>query len=155
MKQMIIDHYSDLQKMAFKMTLGHESFEDLAQETCIRLITKHDQYKALKDSHFLNFAKTVMTRIFLNILRSRKSKERWKKEYCIYKKMTESTIKIDDSFFIYKSIIDEIENDYEDKVTHMYIEGFTFKEVAEELNLNINTIHGRNRSFRKRIRGLV
>ena len=155
MKQLTTDHYPDLYKMAFKMTLGNEYFEDLVQDTCIRLITKHDQYEALKDSHFLNFAKTVMTRIFLNVIRSRKSKKRLSEDYCSYKKMTESSIGMDDSFFIYESIIEEIKNDYESKVFHMYIEGFTFKEVAKEMSLNINTIHGRNRLFRNRIRPLI
>ena len=61
MNDLITQHFKSIRNIALKMTRGTSiDADDLIQNTCIRLISKHERYSVQTGSHFLNYVKVVM-----------------------------------------------------------------------------------------------
>lgn len=151
--KLIMNHSSSIKTISRKMT--KDSFieaDDLFQNTCIRLILKHEKYSQREGSHFLNFVKVVMLRTHLHMLRSHKSQSNKNKLYTQYKTIASDSYNIDDANLLYQSMIEYLKSDYELEVINMLMSGFLFREIAERYKTPVETIHGRHRVLRKRLR---
>ncbi len=126
--------------------------DDLFQDTCIKLMAKPERYTQRDGSHFLNFVKVVMTRTHMNMLRSHKTRTDKNKSYTQYKSMTSCLYNLDDTNLLYESMIKHLESKYELDVINMLLSGFKFREIAEKYQKPTETIHGRHRALRQRLR---
>jgi RNA polymerase sigma factor (sigma-70 family) len=152
MDKLISSNYINMKRIAVKMTLGTHEAEDLLQETCIKLMMKHSYYDEMHDSTFLAFAKVVMLRIYLNIIRKLKRYTEIKDFYDYYRHVTSFDLSIDDFNLLYESLIKYLKSDYEVQVVNMLIEGYRFQEISEHLNITKNTVHSRHRNLRLRLK---
>jgi len=153
MNRLITRHFQSIKNIALKMTRGtHIDAEDLIQNTCIKLITKHDQYTVKANIHFLKFVKVVMSRTCLNMARSDQLRNRRIQAFIEERLFDDSSTMIDDANLLYQMIMENLKNEYEVDVINMLLSGFKFREIAEKYQMPTETIHGRHRSVRKRLK---
>lgn len=153
MNRLITCHFEMIKNIAFRMTRGtHVDVDDLIQNTCVKLISKHERYTVRDGSHFLNFVKVVMLRTYMNMIRSDKASNRITKAYVQFKLVTHDSNILDDSNLLYEAIIENLKNDYEFDVINMLLSGFKFREIAEKYDAPIETLYTRHRALRKRLK---
>ena len=153
MNSLITRYFNGMRGIALKMTLGTNiDADDLLQDTCIKLVSKHHQYSVRDGSHFLSFVKVVMLRTKMNRIRSDKAFNRIIKSYVQFKSVTHGTFNIDDANLLYEVVLEHLKNDYEHDVINMLLSGFKFREIADKYQKPTETIHGRHRTLRKRLR---
>lgn len=152
-EQLIMNHSKSINAMSIKMTMTSPvEADDLFQNTCIRLIIKHEKYVQRQKSHFLNFVKVVMMRSHLHMIRSHKTRASKSKSYTQYKSIASRSYNISDANLLYESITELLSSDYEIDIVNMLIDGFLFREIADKYQVPKETIHGRHRRVRKRLR---
>ena len=153
MNRLITRHFQSINNIALKMTRGTRiDADDLTQNTCIRLITKHDQYTVKANIHFLKFVKVVMSRTCLNMARSDQLSSRKIKAFIESKLFDDSSMIINDANLLYQAALKHLKNEYEHDVINMLLRGFKFREIADKYQKPVETIHARHRLVRKRLR---
>ena len=155
MDKLISSNYSKMRIMALKATYNNHDADDLLQDTCIKLIKKHDHYEKINGSTFLSFVKVVMRRAHLNRIRKVKRSAETKGLYDYYQYVTASSIGIDDFNLLYESLKRHLESDQEVQLVDMLIEGHTFESVSNYLNIPKPTVHSRHRKLRLRLKKVM
>ena len=93
-----------------------------------------------------------MSRTCLNMARSDQLRNRRIQAFIEERLFDDSSTMIDDANLLYQMIMENLKNEYEVDVINMLLSGFKFREIAEKYQMPTETIHGRHRSVRKRLK---
>lgn len=143
MKKELIDLYENgfMLRQAMRFTQDMEKARDLVQDTFIRMMDKQDQYNQ-DNSNPQAFVTIVMKRIHLNNVRRSKITTRIMDVYA--QKYGVSSSDATDYVFCRQLIK---ESKYKDILKHVAL-GYTTKDVAKILGINMNTAFSRTRYMR-------
>ena len=151
----IVGYQNRLQRFAYSLVPDRDEAQDLVQETYLKAISYRDK---LSDySNLKVWIMTIMKNIFINNYR-RKSKTRdILKEKIAVSKSHEHGFAAIDSYYTQNEINKAVENLKEElKIPFMmYVDGFKYREIADELNLNIGTVKSRIHTARQKLMELL
>jgi RNA polymerase sigma factor (sigma-70 family) len=139
---------------ALSLTSDSGRANDLMQETFLKALTYRDKFT--QDTNFKAWMYTIMRNTFINDYRRNiKTKNAFDSSNNDFHLMfsKDKVYPAPDSFFSSKEInksIDELENEY--KVPFkMFLDGYKYKEIAEELGLPLGTVKSRIFFTRKKL----
>jgi RNA polymerase sigma-70 factor (ECF subfamily) len=139
---------------ALSLTADHEKANDLLQETLLKALTHRETFS--HNTNFKAWIYTIMKNTFINEYRrnvkSRKTFDSsdWNSG-TVWMKNTESNSP--DTIYRSKEIVNRITGlDDEFRIPFtMFLEGFKYKEIADELNLPLGTVKSRIFFARKKL----
>ena len=142
---------------AMRLTRNKENAKDLMQETLMRCYDKRDRFKL--GTNFKSWATTVMYNSYINHYRKRKTRNKVLKpvedfNYVVENKCTDGNA---ESLIMMKelnSLVNDLSDDYQIPFK-MYVKGFHYDEIAEELNLPMGTVKSRIFYARKKLQKSV
>lgn len=139
---------------ALSLTANPEKANDLLQETFLKALTYRDKYT--KNTNFKAWMYTIMKNTFINDYRRNvKAKNTFSGNSNDFHLMIskDKVYPAPDSFYSTKEIsksIDALEDEYRVPFT-MFIEGYKYKEIAEQLHLPLGTVKSRIFFTRKKL----
>ncbi|MFO7369327.1 MAG: RNA polymerase sigma factor [Bacteroidales bacterium] len=143
-----------LHRYAYSLTSNREDAQDLLQETFVKAISYRDKFAA--DTNLKAWTFTIMKNTFINNYRRMvKSNTTFDHTDDLYylNLNRESGIESPESQFSAREIekhIERLEDDF--KVPfNMHLQGYKYKEIAENLGLKIGTVKSRIFFTRKRL----
>lgn len=139
---------------ALSLTSDSERANDLLQETFLKALTYRDKFT--QNTNFKAWIYTIMKNTFINDYRRRvKTKNTFdgsnNEFHLMFSK--DKVYPAPDSFYSSKEInksIDALEDEYKVPFT-MFLEGYKYKEIAEELELPLGTVKSRIFFTRKKL----
>jgi RNA polymerase sigma-70 factor (ECF subfamily) len=139
---------------ALSLTSDNDRAEDLLQETFLKALTYRDKFA--QNTNFKAWIYTIMKNTFINDYRRNvKTKNTFEGSNSDFHLLfsTDKVYPSPDSFFGTKEIIKSIENLEDDyKVPfNMFLDGFKYKEIADELDLPLGTVKSRIFFTRKKL----
>lgn len=145
---------SKLHYYALSLTADSEKANDLLQETFLKALTYRDKFA--QNTNFKAWIYTIMKNTFINdYRRGIKTKNTFESSTSDYH-LTFSTDKVypsPDSLYSTREInrtIQDLDDDYRIPFT-MFLEGYKYKEIADELNLPLGTVKSRIFFTRKKL----
>ncbi|MFZ5430409.1 MAG: sigma-70 family RNA polymerase sigma factor [Bacteroidota bacterium] len=139
---------------ALSLTADSEKANDLLQETFLKALTYRDKFA--QNTNFKAWIYTIMKNTFINdYRRGIKTKNTFEGSTGDYH-ITSTRDKVypsPDSFYSTREInntIQDLEDDYRIPFT-MFLEGYKYKEIADELNLPLGTVKSRIFFTRKKL----
>jgi RNA polymerase sigma-70 factor (ECF subfamily) len=145
---------SNLERFAYSLTLNREDAKDLLQETFLKALTYRDKFT--HNDNFKAWAYTIMKNTFINNyrrnIRQNTHRDQTKEGYFLNQPKAMG-FDDPDSAFSTKELTRNVEQlDDEFRIPFkMHHEGFKYKEIADELNLNIGTVKSRIFFSRKKL----
>ncbi len=133
------------------LTRHRPSAEDLLQTTCVRILERPTQYQA--DTRFDRWAFRVAQSVWLNELRSRRVREGQGFDADPIENLVDPATQPDWMVFhaeVFKAVMDLPEAQ---RVTMMlvYVEGFSYIEAAETLDIPLGTVMSRLAAARRKL----
>jgi RNA polymerase sigma factor (sigma-70 family) len=139
---------------ALSLTSDSEKANDLLQETFLKALTYRDKFA--QNTNFKAWIYTIMKNTFINdYRRGIKTKNTFESSTSDYH-ITSSSDKVypsPDSLYSTREInrtIQDLDDDYRIPFT-MFLEGYKYKEIADELNLPLGTVKSRIFFTRKKL----
>ena len=141
----LLDLEKSLQYFALSLTRDLETAKDLVQDTFVKEIQYRDKYTA--DNNIKAWLFTILRNTYLNQVTKLSAKntinDESEDEYILKNTMyeeynAENRINTNDI----QSTIDNLENEYRIPF-QMFVDGYKYKEIAEETNLPIGTVKSR------------
>lgn len=143
-----------LRRYAYNLTTNREDAYDLTQETYLKALTNKDKYT--DHTNFRAWVFTIMKNTFINnyrkSIRENTAFDNTANLYFLNNSMT-SSIPAPESVLSVKEISNKI-NQLEEEFRipfEMHYNGYKYKEIADELNLNIGTVKSRIFFSRKKL----
>lgn len=143
-----------LRYYALSLTADSEKADDLVQETFLKALTYRDKFA--ENTNFKAWIYTIMKNTFINdYRRNMKSKNTFEgmgNDYHITSTQ-DHAYPSPDSIYGAKEIgntITDLEDDYRIPFT-MFLDGYKYKEIADELNLPLGTVKSRIFFTRKKL----
>jgi RNA polymerase sigma factor (sigma-70 family) len=150
----LINLENSLQKFAYRFVLNQPDAKDLVQETFLKVLINRDKY--IDKENFKSWAFTIMKNTFINDYRhsSRRNVhlDQTKESFSI-NKTTSASFDGPDSEYSALEMMQYIEQ-LKDNLRmpyKMYINGYKYNEIADELNMNIGTVKSRIFLSRKQL----
>ena len=144
-----------LHSFAYNLTKNVEEAKDLYQETAYRAMTNREKFRP--GTNFKAWLFTIMKNIFINNYRKKvKANTIMDSTDNLYYINNENSITFNDasSNFVIddaKKAINELSDDY--KIPFMmHYEGYKYQEIADELDISINTSKSQLIQARKRLK---
>jgi len=139
---------------ALSLTSDSERADDLLQETFLKALIYRDKFT--QNTNFKAWIYTIMKNTFINDYRRKvKTKSTFEGSnndfYLMFTK--DKVYPAPDSFYSSKEItksIDSLEDEYRIPFT-MFLDGYKYKEIAEELGLPLGTVKSRIFFTRKKL----
>ena len=139
---------------ALRLTSDPERANDLLQETMLKALTYRDKFT--QNINFKAWLYTIMKNTFINDYRRnvkiRNTFDDSNNDFhLLFSK--DKVFPAPDSFYSTKEIlktIDELEDDYRIPFT-MFLDGYKYKEIAEELDIPLGTVKSRIFFTRKKL----
>lgn len=147
-----------LLRFAFSLTADKDDAKDLLQETFFKALKYSDQYS--EESNFKAWTSTIMKNTFINnyrlSIRQNQYRDQTKESSIINQTKTYSG---DDPDSLYSVLelnqnIEKLEDRYRIPFK-MHITGYKYKEIADELNLNVGTVKSRIFMSRKKLKKIL
>jgi RNA polymerase sigma-70 factor (ECF subfamily) len=144
-----------LLKFAYRLTLSKPDAKDLVQETFLKALINRDKF--VNDENFKAWTLTILRNAFINNYRRNFRQNtiysQTSESFC-FNQTEESGSDNPDSVYSELEIKQNIEQlkDVLRIPFKMHIDGFKYKEIAFELNLNIGTVKSRIFLSRKQLR---
>ena len=146
--------HDNLSRFAYSLTLNREDALDLLQETMLKALRSRSQF--LEHTNFRAWTFTIMKNTFINSYRrhlhQRNVFDRTPDAH--YLSQNKDTFyDVPDSIYSAKELsamINKLGDEYRAPF-QMHIAGYKYKEIAEELNLNIGTVKSRIFFSRKKL----
>jgi RNA polymerase sigma factor (sigma-70 family) len=144
----------NLQRFAYSLTYDKEDAKDLVQETFLKALMYKDKF--VHNDNFKAWTYTIMKNTFINNyrrkIRQNTHRDQTKETFYLNHPKTNG-FDDPDSAFSTKELTHNIEQlDDEFRVPFkMHHQGFKYKEIADELNLNIGTVKSRIFFSRKKL----
>jgi RNA polymerase sigma-70 factor (ECF subfamily) len=149
----LLSYENPLKYFALKLTADNEDAEDLLQETLLKALKYKDKFK--EKTNLKAWLYTIMKNTFINGYRSKTRRKTFTSSTEIDVQSNHLENQDDDeNQFIVKELEDAI-NKMEDKQKvpiQMFIDGYHYKEIAKELDLNIGTVKSRIFFARKHLK---
>jgi RNA polymerase sigma-70 factor (ECF subfamily) len=140
-----------MRKFAYRLNLKKDDAEDLVQETFLKVLMKRDKY--VDNENFKSWTFTIMRNTFVDNYRRTLSQNTHKdtsNESYFINQTEKISFEDPDSTYSALEIIQKIDK-LKDKLKvplKMFVEGYKYTEIAEELDLKIGTV--KNRIFLSR-----
>lgn len=136
-----------LKQVARNYTDNEMAAEDLLQDTIVRIWTNRDKFQL--GTNFRAWASVIMRNLYINNYRKRK---KWTNSAAFYdeEKIEGQTENTGEQQLRYDDIVKEI-NSLEiiyRKPLELFYEGFSYREIAEDMGVSIGTIKSRMHSAR-------
>lgn len=139
---------------ALSLTSDSENAADLVQETMLKALTYRDKFQ--QNTNFKAWIYTIMKNTFINDYRKNvKTRNTFDTSnndfHLLFSK--DKVYPSPDSFYSTKEIhktIDSLEDEYRIPFT-MFLDGYKYKEISDELNLPIGTVKSRIFFTRKKL----
>jgi len=150
----LLGHQNQLLYFAMSLTSDTEKAHDLLQETSLKALTYSDKYT--ENTNFKAWVYTIMKNTFINDYRRNKKKENTfdsvNNDFRL-KFQKDKGYPSPESIYSSKEIIKCINAlDAEYKIPfNLFLDGFKYKEIAEELNMPIGTVKSRIFFTRKKL----
>jgi len=144
-----------LMRFAFSLTGNKDDTHDLVQETFLKALTHSDKF--VDESNLKAWTSTIMKNIFINNyrlnIRQNIYRDQTKESFFINQKTSACR---DDPASVY-SVLEITRNieQLKDKFRipfKMHINGYKYREIANELDLNIGTVKSRIFNSRKQLK---
>ena len=144
-----------LTKFAFRLTMKKTDAKDLVQETFLKVLMNKDKF--VNNENFKAWAFTIMKNSFINDYRRAFRQNTYcdQTQESFFINQTESSYGYDpDSTYLAMEITQKIEamKDIFRIPLKMHINGYKYKEIADELNLKIGTVKSRIFLSRKQLK---
>jgi RNA polymerase sigma factor (sigma-70 family) len=143
---------------ALSLTSDHEKAQDLLQETFLKALTYRDKFT--QNTNFKAWIYTIMKNTFINNYRRNvKTKSTFDgANKDLHMKLTEDKIyPSPESMYSSKDIlkcINALEDEYRVPF-NMFLDGYKYKEIADDLNLPLGTVKSRIFFTRKKLEKLL
>jgi len=147
----ILGYQKNLKGFAYSLVLDRDEALDLVQETYLKAISYH--HKLSDYSNLRVWIMTIMKNIFINkYRRSVKNRDIMNEKQAI---LTDSDKGFEsvDSYYT-QNELNKVVNQLKDEIRApfmMYVDGFKYAEIAEELGINIGTVKSRIFTARQRL----
>jgi len=147
-----------LSRLAYRLTSDKDDAKDLVQETLFKSLKHCDKF--VDESNFKAWASTIMKNTFINNYRKSVLQAIYRdqnNELSFYNRTKYTGYDNPDSAYSVSEITQHIEQ-LEDKFRipfKMHINGYKYREIADELNLNIGTIKSRIFTSRKKLKVIL
>ena len=152
--------YVTLKSISRSITQDDQLADDLLQQFCSNLIARPHNF--IPNSNFIALCKVAIKRLYLNTFRNNRIMTPANSQD--YEKLTkvierggsgrepsrESYRDVELSDLIY-AMCNTLASDVERAVFTLLYTGYTGREIAEHLSMNVNTVHGMIRRIRKKI----
>lgn len=145
---------NSLRYYALSLTSNSEKADDLLQETMLKALTYRDKFR--ENTNFKAWIYTIMRNTFINDYRrnvKRKNTFDYVSNDIHLSRSTDKVYPSPDSIYNSKEImanIEALEDEYRVPF-NMFLEGFKYKEIAEELELPLGTVKSRIFFTRKKL----
>jgi RNA polymerase sigma-70 factor, ECF subfamily len=147
----IISYQNRLQRFAYSLVSDRDEALDLVQETYLKAISYH---KKLSDySNLRVWVMTIMKNIFINNYRRKNKARDIINEKRAIAKSINSGFESTESYYMQNEInksVDSLNEELREPFV-MYVDGFKYREISDELNLNIGTVKSRIHTARQRL----
>ena len=145
---------SYLKLFAKQLTANEDDAKDLLQETYLKALLYRDKF--VNDENFKAWVYTIMKNIFINnYRRAKRSKTFIDQTDNLYylSNGVESFDTNPESMYRVKELEESIQGIDKDfrRAFEMYNDGYKYKEITDELNLNIGTVKSRIFYIRKKL----
>jgi len=143
-----------LELFTLRFTRDTEESEDLIQDTYLKALTYRDKF--MENTNLKGWLYTIMKNIFINNYRKRKRIKTTldNTENLYHLNVPENhTFNLPEEKLEYKQLMHAIEKTKDDFLIpfKMYIDGFKYQEISDELNIPIGTVKTRIFYARKEI----
>lgn len=144
----------NLRYYALSLTSDSERADDLLQETMLKALTYRDKFR--ENTNFKAWIYTIMRNTFINDYRrnvKRKNTFDYMNNDIHLLQSPDKVFPSPDSFYNSKEIlasIEALEDEYRVPF-NMFLEGYKYKEIAEELELPLGTVKSRIFFTRKKL----
>jgi len=152
--QQLIELEDKLERFAMSLTSDHEEAKDLLQETYYKALANRDKF--IGHSNLKAWTFTIMKNTFINNYRKKQKEnthnDKTENNYFI-NQSEESTTSTPDSEYSIIEInrkIEELPDEFRVPFK-MFLSGYKYKEIAEELELKIGTVKSRIFFTRKKL----
>lgn len=145
---------SQLRQYAVSLTMNLDDAEDLLQDTYLKVMQNENSYK--NDTNLKAWVITIMKNTFINNYRRKQRSKVFidQSEDLYYLSNTVSSNEDNaDMHLYYTEINKKIQEKKEDqrKPFEMFIDGYKYQEIADEMNISIGTVKSRIFFMRKRL----
>ena len=150
----LVNLEKNLERFAYSLTANQEDARDLVQETFLKALTYREQFT--DQSNLKAWTFTILKNTFINNYRKGVKQNTTfdnTKDLYFLNKSEESESTKPDSEISFKEITKKVES-LEDEFRipfQMHTLGYKYKEIAEEMNLNIGTVKSRIFFSRKKL----
>lgn len=145
---------SHLRQYAVSLTMNLDDAEDLLQDTYLKVIQNENSYK--EDTNLKAWVITIMKNTFINNYRRKQRSKVFidQSEDLFYLSNSVSSKEDNaDMHLYYTEINKKIQEKKEEqkKPFEMFIDGYKYQEIADEMNISIGTVKSRIFFMRKRL----
>lgn len=149
----LMQHQAQLKHMALRLTGNDFDADDLFQDTILKTLYHYESFKP--GTNLKAWAYTIMKNIFLNECKRKKIKPTSNHPYLenIENNVSDNTGNTSDSIFSHKEIhqiIGRLEQASRDTFS-LFLNGYKYKEIAEQLHIPVGTVKSRVFEARKKI----
>lgn len=145
---------SHLRQYAVSLTMNLDDAEDLLQDTYLKVMQNENSYK--EDTNLKAWVITIMKNTFINNYRRKQRSKVFidQSEDLFYLSNSVSSNEDNaDMHLYYTEINKKIQEKKEEqkKPFEMFIDGYKYQEIADEMNISIGTVKSRIFFMRKRL----
>lgn len=139
----LVSQFTRLHTYAKFLCKDPDVAEELFQDTCLKVLENYDKYE--DGTFFGAWSATVMRNIFINDVR-------WNSRYH-FEDLTPVSARIDNSgdHLVHEEILETVRKlpPYLHEPITMYIDGFSYQEISDQLAIPMGTVKSRIFSARK------
>ncbi len=143
-----------LRLYAYSLTLSYDDADDLLQDTYLKIIQNGEYYK--EDSNFKAWIYTIMKNTFINNYRRKQRSKiivEQSEDLNYLNNLVSNPSDDADMHFYVRDINEKILSKKEDqrKPFEMFVDGYKYQEIANEMNISIGTVKSRIFFTRKKL----
>jgi RNA polymerase sigma factor (sigma-70 family) len=142
--QLVSVHSQYLNGFAYHFTKNTEDAEDLIQDTLYKALRYKDHFQ--EGTNFKGWLYTIMRNIFINGYKRKKMQQQLsqsnQQEFLMNSVVAEDNVNMSLNLKEMHNAIDNLSLDYK-KPFKMYLEGFHYDEIAQDMNIPIGTVKSR------------
>ena len=145
----VLDLHTFIEGFAMRYTRDKELAKDLAQDTILKALTNREKFRT--NTNLKGWLKVILKNTFINIYR-KKSNQMISYNSEDYKVMTGDADDYKPDDILMTDHIQKLINQLPEILSvpfMMYVEGFKYHEIAEEMNLAMGTVKSRIHQARK------
>ncbi|GJM35703.1 MAG: RNA polymerase sigma factor [Saprospiraceae bacterium] len=140
-----------LENFALSLTKDNDKASDLIQDTLLRIVTYADRFQ--QGTNFKAWSTTIMRNSFINDYRRNRSIQKRKEQNTVVEK-EQLTYNEGETHLNYEIVLEEVYklNELYYVPFNMFLEGYHYNEIAEELHVPLGTVKSRIFCARKILR---